>query len=446
MITEKEFWSEKIPFIKKLKEFFSKIEYQGINLWPVMANDVYTYYKNQEDRTEKEIFLETLKDFILIDKYRLLGEKGRILATYFMGRRDHHEFFLKSLSSFNKGDLTVLDFYNDKIKTPLKRSKLTFPNLVLLLRLLRKFKEAKLKSLLGRYYFLFIAKTYLRYNQIRQFHKIYKKYLPQGYIGFCPASFPEEAILTQIAKSHQVQSFSLQHGFYDIHKKFSPVVVQSENVITDYLLLWGKYSYNVQKNYLDKSRLIIAGNPKYGHPEEHPSQIFDPKRAAVFLSVTGFVNSNKDIVSVVNIFAKNHPEIEIAIKIHPFDKKENYLHLISEKNIHFLDREYPASKLLEESDFVVTHSTTIEIESLLYGIPILRFNDKNSKPFWKDLGDKFSNLKELETVFKSLKDRKKFSSLLNFYRKELLNHFYFEPNKKVSEVYKEKIMARIQKG
>ena len=56
ILKEKDLWSEKIPFIKKLKDFYSKIEYKRINLWPIIANECYTYYKSQEDRGFKEIF------------------------------------------------------------------------------------------------------------------------------------------------------------------------------------------------------------------------------------------------------------------------------------------------------------------------------------------------------------------------------------------------------
>src|SRR3972149_3127895 len=104
-IKEKDFWSEKIPFIRKLKGFYSKKEYGGINLWPIMANDVYTYYRNQEARTKKEIFLETVKNLFLLDKLKVNGKRARILATYFMARKDHHELFLKSISSFKREEL-----------------------------------------------------------------------------------------------------------------------------------------------------------------------------------------------------------------------------------------------------------------------------------------------------------------------------------------------------
>lgn len=441
-----ELWSDKIPYIKTMKEFYSKLEYKGLNLWPIMANDIYTYYQNQEQRTKKEKTLETFKNFLLLDRIKTSGEKNKILATYFMARKDHHLFFLNALKQFNEEELNILDFYEKKIKSPLKRSKISFPKFFLLLKIIHKFKKEKLKEILGDNYWLFVSKTYLRHKQINQFEKIYKKYNPRGYIAFCSAAFPEEAILTLFCNKDDIPTFSLQHGFYSYDtKKFAPIFVQSENIISKYLLLWGQNSYDVQKKHISEGRLIIAGNPKYTAPSKREIKDFSLNILTVFLSVPPHEESNKEIVKIINKFAKNNPKIKINIKIHPFDKIENYSSLISESNINFTESTIPVQDLINQSEIIITHYTTIEIEALLYGIPILRYKDKESLPFWKN-DDQFANIQELENLIIKLKNKDYLKEQLNFYDKELNKNFYFENNKSPSEVYYNRIMKIINKN
>lgn len=438
------YWSEKIPYIKKLKEFYSKINYKEINLWPIMANDVYTYYKNQEQRTKKEIFMETLKNFFLIDNLKINGKSKKIFATYFMARKDHHEFFLKAISDFKKNEISVLDFYEEKVKNPLLRSRIIFPDIFLFFKIFIKYRGAKLKKILGKHYWLFISKLYHRYKQINQFGRIYMKYSPKAYISFCSSAFPEEAIFTLLCKKNNIPSFNLQHGFYSPPKKeFFPIAVQNENAISKYHLVWGENSKKSMEEYLKgKSEIIVAGNPKYSI-QDNGSKKINLRTITFFFSVTSYEENNKKVVKILNEFAKKNPEIKIKLKIHPFDKIENYTSIVTEKNIVFEEKDIPISKLLKESDLIITHYTTIELEALLYGKAILRFKDDKSLPFWESNEDRFSNLKEFEDKLKKIKSQKEFQKRMNFYKKELLKNFYFEDKKSVPEVYREKILEKI---
>jgi len=410
-----------------------------------MANDVYTYYQSQENRTKKEKILEAFKNFLLLDRINSNWEPGKVLASYFMARKDHHLFFLDSLKSFNQEELNILDFYEKKIKNPLKRSKISFPNLKLFFNILKKFKQRKLKETLKDNYWLFVSKTYLRHKQIKQFKKIYKSYAPRGYISFCSSAFPEEAILTLLCNKDNIPTFSLQHGFYSYDaKKFASIFVQSENIISKYLLLWGQNSYDVQKKHIPEERLIIVGNPKYSNISERKIKEFSLKTITTFLSVTSHEKSNENLIKILNAFSKIHPAIKINLKIHPFDKTENYSKFITEKNISFADKETPIQELLNNSNLIITHYTTIELEALLYQIPILRYKDEGALPFW-DYKDRFTNLKELENLLKKLENKENLKKQLNFYKNELAKNFYFEKDKSPSEVYYNKIMKIINK-
>jgi hypothetical protein len=441
------FWSEQIPFIKTLKEFFLNIEYRGINFWPIMANDVYTYYKNQEQRSKLNKFLTIMRCLFLKEKIKIKEhDKNKIFATYFMLRKDHQEFVKKALEKFSNDELYLYDSYESQQKRKLFRYSFRIPNIFLLIQIIKKFRDAKLKDILKDNYGLFVGKTFLRFRQINYFKKIIKKLNPKAYIAFCSSAFPEEAIFTLLLKQKSIPTFTLQHGFYSPPKKdFSPISIQNENIISDYMLVWGENSKeNIEEYAKGKAEIIIAGNPKYLiKPSELKS--FNLESIVFFLSVPPNQESNKKVVQILNEFAKSHPSIKIRLKLHPFDDIKNYLSLVTEKNIIFEEKTATVQGLLQESDLIVTHFTTIALEALFYNKPIFRFDDRSSLHFWNNDTDKFSNLKEFEDKIKKLQNPKEYKKLIRFYQVELIKNFYFEKNKEPSQVYYEKIMEKIKK-
>lgn len=443
-IKDKNLWQEKIPYIKTLKEFFSKIEYQEINLWPIIANDVYTYYRNQDRK-----LLERLKLIIRFIFFRenleIIKDKRKILASYFMQRSDHHELMKSVINAFPKEEIFFLDAYEHKNK-PLKKYKFSIPNLILLFKIWLKFKRNNLKKILGKYYRLFITRTYQRYKQIDYFKKFINELKPKGYIAFCSSVSGEETILTLFCKKKNIPSFTLQHGLLSSSsfRDFNPVIIQMENNVSDYLLLWGKSSYKLFQDYnIDKSKLLIVGNPKYIYSNNPPKK-FLPKEATVFFSVTSNEKSNEEMLSIINDFSLEHPEVKFNLKLHPFDKAEKYDKGISSNNLNFVDKNVSVGELLEKSDFIIVHNSSVTYEALFYKIPILRFKDKFFINFWNN-PDTFSNLKELEKLFQGLKNKNILKRFMKFYDKELKGTFYFHPKKSVSRIYYEKIIEKINK-
>ncbi|MFA5953743.1 MAG: hypothetical protein WC812_04075 [Candidatus Pacearchaeota archaeon] len=437
-------WNEKIPFIKEMKEFYLKMNYKGINLWPIMANDIYTYYsnKNIEKKERKMIFLKCL--FFKDEMNLTHKEKNKILVSYFMPREDHHSLVYKAIEDFPKEDLIILDNYELKKKKGLKKGRIIFPNIFLFLKILNKFKRNKLKKLLGKYYYIILARTYQRHQEIKRFHKLYKKILPKAYISFCSQAFAEETILTSICKINKIPTFTLQHGFIVEYPYFHGAMILNENVISDYNLIWGKTTYNVLKKYTNNSRLIVVGNPKYSSIVKNDSKIFNPKKCVVFFPVPGGeTNTNKNMAKIINDFAKKYPKIIFEASVHPFDNLENYKKIMDAKNVNFADSNIPIMKRIEESDFIILHNSTIAIEALRYEKPIFRFNDKFLINLWKN-EDKFKDKKELERRFEKIKNPKTYQKFKKFYAKEFEKNFKITPNKKTPKVYYEEVIKRIK--
>jgi len=436
----KEFYYEKIPYLKKIKKFFSELNYKGINLWPIMATEAYTFYQNQEINFRERIVKE-LKYLFFMEKYEeVLKGNGKILVSYFMPRKDHHELVLKSIEKFPKKDLMMLDCFETKQKNPFLRTKFSFPNLILFFNLWNKFRRNHLKEVLGKYYFLFLTRTYVRYKEIGEFYKIYNKYKPKALITFCSQAFAEDAILTLIFRKEKKKTFNLQHGFTIEHHDFSPISILNENIISNYNLVWGKSTYNIQKKYADGSKFLIVGNPKYSLIKNKKKGKFSPKYVSIFLTVPPHEKA-KEIVKIINNFALKNPKIKFEIKAHPFDE-ENYSEIVNAKNISFVKTEKQIKDMLLKSDAVILHNTSIAYEALLYRIPVFRFNDEVLVDLWEH-NDKFKNLKELEELFNRLKSPKVFRKEIKFYEEESHKNMYFHPKKGVSQIYYEEIIKRI---
>ena len=435
-------WNEKIPFIKKMKEFYSKMNYKEINLWPIMANDLYTYYSNKSIG-KRERFLIVLKCLFRKDIFKVKGGKNKIFVTYFMPRKDHHVLVQKSIEKFQKREITLMDAYEYKKRDPLKKGTLRAPDFFLFFRLWNEFRKSNLKEILGKYYFIILGRTYLRHKEINQFYKIYKKYLPKAHLAFCSQAFAEEAIFASICKKEKIPTFTLQHGLIVEYPYFHAASLLNENIISDYNLIWGKTTYDLLKKFTDPSRLLIVGNPKFSSIVKNNTKSFDPKKCVVFFPVpVENTSTNENIVKTINEFAKNHPKISFEPSVHPFDSLENYKKIMDAKNVNFVDSDIPIIKRIEESDFIILHNTTIAMEALRYGKPIFRFNDKFLVNLWEN-DDKFKDLKELEKLFKKFGNKKNFEKYKRFYAKEFENNFKIVPGKNTSQIYYVEIMKQI---
>ncbi|MEK6927749.1 MAG: hypothetical protein AABX11_04920 [Nanoarchaeota archaeon] len=443
-------WSDKIGYLRRMKEFYSKIEYNGINLWPVMATEIYPYYYfSHTDKIEEpskfKRNLMKIKALFFKENFYPSGKKNKLLVSYFMARKDHYELVKKSVEAFPKGDLCWIDAYTAKEKNLFLRNSFRFPKISLLLYLWKKFEKSGLKEMLGEYYFFFIARTYYRCMQIEEFEKIIERYAPRGYLSFSSSSMGEETILASICNKKDIPTFTLQHGFLsNNNKNFSPFIIQNENLIAGYSLLWGKSSQDIQSKCIkDVRRLLVVGNPKYDLPKQNRKEKFKPREATFFFSVPAYRKSNEKLLILLREFSKKHHEIKFNLKLHPFDKIENYSEFLNIGSFNFVNKEDSIPDLLKRSDFVIVHNTSVAYESLLYEIPIFRFKDEFWSNLW-DIKDYFSNLEEIERLFKKRGDLNSWNKILKKYINERGKMFFFPNGLSVSEFYKKVISAKLK--
>ncbi len=135
-------WNEKIPFIKEMKEFYSKMEYKGLNLWPIISSEIYTYYEAPEEKRMMKIFA-ILKYLFTKDNFDVVGRKNKIFVSYVMAREEHWQLMKKALEKFPKKELKWVDAYESKKKKNMPKIKIIFSDLILLFKLWKTFKKFK---------------------------------------------------------------------------------------------------------------------------------------------------------------------------------------------------------------------------------------------------------------------------------------------------------------
>ena len=223
---KKEIWSDKIEFLRESKKFFSKMKYRGINLWPVMAPAIYESYVAPV-KNKKESAKDFFRYFFLQERIKFpeVGGSG-ILASFAMNRKDHHEFFLKSIEKL-KENVLLIDMYGTKNKDKKDRFSLRFPNVILFLKLLINFNKNSLKKVLDTKYWSILAHTTYICSQIKRFERKMNEYNLKAYVSFCSQASEEETIITLISKKNNVPTFTLQHGFIIDYPYFGTPVLLS---------------------------------------------------------------------------------------------------------------------------------------------------------------------------------------------------------------------------
>ncbi|NPE27142.1 hypothetical protein HNV12_04020 [Methanococcoides sp. SA1] len=435
------FWHEKIPFLRESKKVFREMEYEGINLWPIMASEVYTYYGAPEKIWWRKIAMMG-KFLFTLDKYNITGEKNAIFSSFIMARDDHRDLVKKSLAKFSKKYLIVLDACEYKKSLSILKFSYHFPNIPLLLKIWGKFHDADMKKVWGRYkYYHFIARTYFRCKQIDQFLEIYDNYKPRAYIAFCSQAFPEEGIMTLICKKNGVPTFTLQHGIVTEYNDFSPNYVLMENIISDYFLIWGKSTENVLKKYIEKKKLVIVGNPKIGEIKENKKIKLTPKIATVFLPVISNNDTNIKMFELIDDFSIKNPTLKIELSLHPFDNIKKYPKPKSKK-IKLLDNSIDLNNQLKKSDFIIIHNTTIAMEALKYQKPIFRYEDDFLVKLWEN-DDCFKTAEDLNMLIKKGRNKKTYRKWIKKYKNEFEKTFY-QSKKSIGEKYRDEIVSRIR--
>ncbi len=420
----KKFYKENNDLIK-LKKFFENLNLFEVDLWPIISPYLYTEIIKKKrsffyrlSRILKFIFLN--ERFILRDP-----EKNKILASFFLRRKDHHQQFLENLKSFKKKEIMFLEGIvpENKIKYFLKRFNIEFIDFKKSIKVKRYFeKNFPLKKDLFYYFLLF--RTLYEGKKINNFNKIIKKYSPKALISYNNAGSTEDNALTLLMKNRKKKTFSLQSWMFREYEKLDNTdCIFYDNYTSDYILVWGKNSADILKKHYPKNKILIVGNSKFGRIKKAKEKNH-MKKGVVFLSNNAYEKSNLNLIKILNEISKKRKNTVFYLKLHPDNDRKKYLKLISKKNIILTEKFADNNNLFEKSDFIIVHNSTISSEVLRHQIPRLRFKDKHLFVDSENPQDLFENLEELEKLMEKLKNPRIYKKYLQKYKKLYSDNFF----------------------
>jgi len=231
--------------------------------------------------------------------------------------------------------------------------------------------------------------------------------------------------------------------------------------LIDLEIFWGDKQREVLGKHLlinnkieNKDRLITIGYPRIELTERISENKNIPKGYLLF--ATGFhladytkktIISAKDIPTDKESFDYSLDAIEISkklrskfikeidataalsdslfyIKIHPIEKKENYIFKNFNSNIIVIKDEYTISELVRNCDFFFHYGSTTLIDAYLHNKPSFYYYYKESKTYYPDLNWPNNKILNLD-------------SLKEFILNNEMNQFKFKLSKEIKDVLKE---------
>lgn len=201
----------------------------------------------------------------------------------------------------------------------------------------------------------------------------------------------EGRVISNIAKSRNILTFCIQHG------SISGEPLDSIHIVDNYIL-YGKRA----KNYLLKIGNNIKSLKVFGAPylenilidkkeESSYAKILDlnPKKKVVLIAFSGIGHCTSShhfylIHDSLVKLAKSNTDINFIIKLHRKDSEKNYYKIFNENafsipiiNAHYKNQYVDIFDLIKISSLIITGSSTVAYESILFNKPVLTIDLKN---------------------------------------------------------------------
>lgn len=212
-----------------------------------------------------------------------------------------------------------------------------------------------------------------------------------------------ENLITQYMKLKGIPTYSLMEGIYFIFKIRTPYAsVAYENFETDKLITWGQYTIDEFVSYgLSKDRFALGGYPKKVDVRKMKKN--NPlKRCMIMFAADVYKYSNMAVLEMLERYSHRY---EFYLKLHPGADFEYYDRYASKHNMKIIPERMTLNECLnsDDFDFTVGINTTTYYESLMRGIPCLRYNDGTFSMMY-GYNDEFSTIEEFDAQMDKIKN------------------------------------------
>jgi hypothetical protein len=251
------------------------------------------------------------------------------------------------------------------------------------------------------------------------------------------------------AKIEDTPVLSMQHGegfaeqycnfprladYYIAYSPYNVDKIKSLGVEDERIFLTGAPDTDVIFNY-DVSKIKKEIQSKYGFQSDRKI-ILAALRPA---NNQTFDDTNISLIDTIGRVLGNNEKFDILIKHHSVD----YICGISPsytnnkyENFRIIDSEYPFSKLLKVSNYLITHMSSCIVEAVMMNVPItvIGFDDGGKWPDWASYGV-FDTVKmdNLEQVLFNIRDSSLNSNTSEETRDKFIKRFRYKFDNKSAE-------------
>ena len=206
-----------------------------------------------------------------------------------------------------------------------------------------------------------------------------------------------------VAKEMGILSIALQHGIITPnHPGYNyPNVKKREvnNYLPDYLIVWGPYEKQIIRYpKTSKTKIIPLGSPqhdylariKFNREEILKKYKLSRKKKIILWPTQGhdlYMNKTGEWEKITNLvfdaFQHLKKEYQLVIKLHPNEEQFGLRYItkaiLTHAPIKILPREANIHELIFVSDYVIIKHSTVGMESILMGVPVIIIDVKNSE-------------------------------------------------------------------
>lgn len=210
---------------------------------------------------------------------------------------------------------------------------------------------------------------------ISQYERMINRLRPKKAV-FTTDSVPFARLIIQLCKTQEITTVTIQHGLMPNSRLL-------KLMITENYFVWGPYYKELIESHNKDVRLHVVGSLKHSEIIMKYSGIKkDPRKILYATSPPSgtsiFLNDYQRVFREIWSAAKELPQYDFLIKLHPSEKAEVIKDLLSKfgelNNISLLSSSEDVYFHVATSRLVLFVSSTVSLESLLLNTPVICLN------------------------------------------------------------------------
>lgn len=171
---------------------------------------------------------------------------------------------------------------------------------------------------------------------------------------------PIENLLVQSARLNDITTVTMQHGLYIDYTRFDNInTVNYKNQVAEYFLAWGASTKELIHQWQPSTKIVICGKPlkemsRLSKQEDYFTVLFDQNLLREY---------NREML-VIAYDLQKATGLNVNVRFHP---RNNPAFYPIRKNVTYINKE------IEESKFILAHTTSMIHEIIRLGRPVFKF-------------------------------------------------------------------------